>query len=306
MEYGCRPCAASGKDHDDDQSLNSFLGRCSCPSTTFVRGDLDGDGHLSDREVLRLFWVYTVGSNWGANFAKWGDVGTGECLLNGVSCSDKGKIVKIDLSGAALCSDGGRISRGSEFCRGLPGELGRLTQLTVLQINAQKHLRTTIPSEIGLLTNLQYLDLGSSPFWGSIPESIGNLSSLKILNLAGCHLTSTIPAELYRLTNLEKLYLSLNVFSGSISTSVGKLTNLKELMLSRATLSGPIPTEIGALVHLENMELYGNNLTGTIPSSIGSCSSLKRIGMFLVLADFVLQRCGRTLPVSIQTSTTTN
>jgi hypothetical protein len=280
MEYGCRACPASDEDDFHGLPLNSVLGRRSCPSTNFVYGDLDGDGQLSDREVLRLLWVYSVGSNWGAQYAKWADVDTEECLLNGVTCSDMGEIIKIDLSSAVLCSDGGRIPEYSKHCRGLPGELGRLERLTLLQLNGQKFLHTTIPAEVGRLTNLQYLDLGASPFVvGEIPRTIGNLSSLKILNLAGCHLNGTIPHEFYQLTNLEKLHLSLNILSGTISTKLGQLTNLKELMWSRSSMAGSIPTEVGFLVHLENLELYGNNLTGTIPSSIGNCSNLKRIGM---------------------------
>jgi hypothetical protein len=280
MEYGCRPCAPSDVSDDHEPPLNRILGRSTCPGTNFVYGDLDGDGRLSDREILRLLWVYTLGNNWGAAFAKWGDVEIGKCLLNGVTCSDSGEIIKLDLSNAALCSDSGWTSGNRNPCRGIPGEIGMLERLTVLQMNAQKFLQTTIPTEIGLLTNLQYIDFGASPYVvGSMPRSIGNLSSLKILNLAGCHMNGAIPQELFRLTNLEKLYLSLNFFSGTISTELGKLTNLKELMWSRSSMTGPIPTELGALVLLENLELYGNKLSGSIPSSIVNCSSLKRIGM---------------------------
>jgi len=279
MEYGCRPCVPSDEGGKHNPPLKKVLGSSACPGTNFVYGDLNGDGELSDREILRLLWVYTDGMNWGPDYAMWGDAGTGECLLIGVKCSDKDEVIEIDLSGATLCAESGRSSQHSQACRGLPRELGQLRKLAILKLNEQKYLRTTIPSELGLLSKLQHLDLGKSPFVvGSIPDSIGRLSSLKILNLARCRLNGTIPDGLYRLTRLEKLYFSLNSLSGSISTQLGRLTNLKEFMVSRASISGRIPDEVGDLIHLENLELYGNNLTGTIPASIGNCSSLRRIG----------------------------
>lgn len=276
MDYGCRPCMdSSTKSH----SLNNALGRINCPHVPFIHGDLDGDGKLSDREVLRLLWVYTSGSNWGAQYLKWGDIGTGACLLNGITCSESGDITKIDLSSATLCSDGGRQPKASIFCRGIPSEIGLLESLKILLFNSQKFLRTTLPTEIGRLSKLQYFDIGASHLVsGPIPATIGGMSSLKVLNLAGCRLNGTVPSELYKLTNLEKLHLSLNPFSGTISQAITKLVKLKELMWSRAAMSGTIPNDLGAMTALENLELYGNKLRGTIPPSIGKCSNLRRIG----------------------------
>lgn len=278
MESACRPCPASDEDEDHDPPLNRILGRLNCPAVDFVHGDLDGDGNLSQGEILRLLWVYTMGSNWGAQFQMWADPHGNECDLNGVYCSD-GAVVKIDLADAAMCSNGDRKQGNIKDCLGLPAELSQLSDLQILQMNARKFLRATIPSEFGRLTRLQYLDFGASPYVvGTMPSEIGLLSNLKILNLAGCHLSGTVPQEFYDLTNLEKLHLSLNLFTGTISSKIGKMAKLRELMWSRSQLTGSIPTELGDATLLENLELYGNQLTGTIPSSIGHCTSLKRIG----------------------------
>ena len=278
LESGCRPCPASDEDEDHDPPLNRVLGRLHCPGVNFVHGDLDGDGVLSQNEILRLLWVYTIGTNWGAQFQTWADPHADACELNGVYCND-GAIVKIDLFDANMCSNGERKQGNIKDCIGLPAELSLLAELQIFQVNARKFLRATIPTEFGRLRRLQFLDFGASPYVvGTMPSEIGRLTNLKILNLAGCHLTGTIPEEFYSLTKLEKLHLSLNLFTGTISPNIGRLTKLKELMWSRSQLTGSIPNEIGDATSLENLELYGNQLTGTIPSSIGKCSSLKRIG----------------------------
>lgn len=281
MEANCRPCPPSDADEDHDPPLNRILGRLDCPGTEFVNGDLNGDGDLSQGEILRLLWTYTIGRNWGAQFQTWADPKANVCELNGITCSN-GNIAKMDLTDAAMCSDGNQKRGDLRECHGLPAELSLLTDLEILTMSHRQFLHSTIPSEFGRLTKLKYLDVGGSlSMIGTLPSELGLVSSMKILNFSGCRFSGTVPEELYRMTNLEKLHLSMNAFTGTLSPKVGKLTNLKELMWSRSELTGPIPNEIGSVTSLENWELYGNELTGTIPSSLGNCSNLKRIGKLL-------------------------
>jgi hypothetical protein len=57
-------------------------------------------------------------------------------------------------------------------------------------------IEPTIPTEIGLLTQLQYLLLVSQNLSGTIPSSIWNLKQLKYLDLSLNHdLVGTIPTE---------------------------------------------------------------------------------------------------------------
>jgi len=278
MESGCRPCPASDEDEDHNPPLNRILGRLECPSVEFVHGDLDGDGHLSQMEILRLLWTNTIGNNWGAQFMKWADPRSDPCELNGITCVN-GNIAKIDLTDAAMCSNGDRKQGPVKDCHGLPSELSLLTHLEILTMNRRQFLHGTLPSEFGHLTKLKYLDIGACPnMVGTIPSELGRLANMKILNLAGCRFTGSTPEEFWEMTNMEKLHMSMNLITGTLSTKIGKLSNMKELMWSRSQLSGPIPEEIGQVAALENLELYGNQFTGTIPSSVGNCSNLKRIG----------------------------
>ena len=69
----------------------------------------------------------------------------------------------------------------------------------------------TIPNEIGILTNLQKLDLSSTGLIGSIPTEVGLLTVLTSLRLGEY----------------------LNLLTGSIPTEVGLLTGLIELQLGK-------------------------------------------------------------------------
>lgn len=280
----CRSCPA--EDGDDPLSSRK-LGVTRCGNEednfnriTFVHGDLNGDGELSEREVLRLLYTYTLGKNWGLQFENWGELVVDKCDLNGVTCAG-GKVTRIDLTDAAMCVTVDRKMAPLDECKGIPAEISKLSHLEVLTINRRQYLRGTLPTEIGELKELKYLDISSCPMMtGQLPSELGLLTNLKYLNIGGCRFNGTIPEELFELSTMEKLHLSMNAFTGTVSSSLAKMTDLKELLLSRTYVNGTIPEAIGELVALENFEMYGNQLVGTIPSTLGQCTNLKRIGRF--------------------------
>ena len=174
---GCRPCP----DKDDKGKLASkYLGRTLCNGTTFVHGDLNGDGILSEREVLRLFYVYNMGSNWGSQFDSWADPSFEKCDLPGITCLE-GSVAKIDLTDAAVCHYGEKKKPGPNYkCYGIPAEISYLSNLEILTMNRRSYFRGTLPSEIGLLSRMKYLDISScSLMSGPLPSELGNLSNLK-------------------------------------------------------------------------------------------------------------------------------
>ncbi|XP_056158567.1 receptor-like protein 6 [Syzygium oleosum] len=85
------------------------------------------------------------------------------------------------------------------------------------------------------------IDLSSNKFEGSIPELIGDLKSLHMLNLSNNFLIGSIPPSLANLTVLESLDLSLN------------------------NLTGAIPHQLANLTFLEFFDVYHNRLSGRIP-----------------------------------------
>ena len=162
----------------------------------------------------------------------------------------------------------------NEMGGGIPPELGRLTNLVVLDLSSNE-LTGAIPSELGLMTNLRVLNLGDNQLTGEIPPELGALIELEDLFLGGSPLTGTIPPELGSLAKLERLYIVATQLSGKIPPELGNLTNLRGLRLEANLLTGEIPPELGRLTQLRRLELHDNLLSGEIPPELGALPDLR-------------------------------
>lgn len=113
------------------------------------------------------------------------------------------------------------------------------------------------------------ITLDGAGYNGSLPESLGKLSSLQILDLSNNAFRGTIPQSVGNLTALQRLVLSRNAFSGSIPASVGLLYALQHLSLDNNLLVGSIPPGLNGLQSLVNLELQANKFSGVFPSLSG-------------------------------------
>ncbi|KAD5962100.1 hypothetical protein E3N88_13573 [Mikania micrantha] len=124
-------------------------------------------------------------------------------------------------------------------------------------------------------SKLQLLELANCNLQGTLPRSIGNLSSqLAYLSFDENKLHGNLPSSIGNLVGLSTLVLSYNQFTGNIPSTIGMLQNLQDVGLNNNQLSGPIPETIGNLSMVMKLVLYSNNLEGHIPSSLGNCRSL--------------------------------
>ncbi|KAG7620362.1 Leucine-rich repeat, partial [Arabidopsis suecica] len=85
------------------------------------------------------------------------------------------------------------------------------------------------------------IDVSGNRLQGDIPESIGLLKELIVLNMSNNAFTGHIPPSLSNLSNLQSLDLSQNRLSGSIPGELGELTFLARMNFSYNRLEGPIP-----------------------------------------------------------------
>ncbi|CAL8997925.1 unnamed protein product [Prunus brigantina] len=109
------------------------------------------------------------------------------------------------------------------------------------------------------------VDLGNANLSGQLVSQLGVLSNLQYLELYSNNITGTIPAELGTLTNLVSLDLYLNSLRGTIPDTLGKLEKLRFLRLNNNTLTGNIPMALTKIQSLQVLDLSNNNLTGDIP-----------------------------------------
>lgn len=101
---------------------------------------------------------------------------------------------------------------------------------------------------------------------GSLPSELGLLTHLEVLDLTNSSLTGTIPVEYQRLVHLQELRLGHNWLEGE-NNVVWRLPSLMHLELfDNAWLSGTIPDNLNLLApHLQYIHLRGNQFKGTLP-----------------------------------------
>jgi Leucine-rich repeat (LRR) protein len=125
-----------------------------------------------------------------------------------------------------------------------------------------------LPSSLGDLSSLKWLDLGNNQL-KKLPSSLGDLSSLESLSLGNNQLSGDIPSSLVTLSSLYYLSLENNQLNGTIPAFGVHSTSLQYIYLQNNRLSGEIPISLVDISSLEQLHLQNNNLIGPIPSFQG-------------------------------------
>lgn len=160
---------------------------------------------------------------------------------------------------------------GNQFTA-LPSTIGSLKKLTIL--NGFENQLSALPDGIGGLTALRTLMLTSNALTGSIPASIGNITTLLELDLSyNEQLSGPVPSTIKNLWQLQRLYLYNTAIEGPLPSDWSGMVSLERLWIHTAALTGPIPASIGDLPMLEDLNLGNNALTGAIPAGLGNTSA---------------------------------
>jgi len=171
----------------------------------------------ADEQVCALSGLFdATGGNFWTNNDGWLNY-TDVCDWYGVSCSNDGVVTSIDLAenglNGTLPGNGvwDRLSNidtlyleGNDIIGSLPSDLGELTSLTFLDLS-YNNFENSIPSEFGSLSSLVFLDLSYNQLTGSLPTEIGNMSFLMILSIQSNDLEGRISIDgpICQLTNFQ-------------------------------------------------------------------------------------------------------
>ena len=156
----------------------------------------------------------------------------------------------------------------------LDGETGG-----TISVSFGNNLSGSLPESVGKLTSLKKLIIGNNRIAGVVPASVFELPFIEIIDFFANEMIGPLPASMGHAENLEILSMAGNNIGGSIPPSIGMLKKLKDLFIDNNRLTGNLPPELGNASALRRIRLHNNMLSGSIPKEFGLLSELISINL---------------------------
>lgn len=171
--------------------------------------------------------------------------------------------------------DWGTFEHGfNKYPLGLPETISELDSLRSIKLLYAEMNSKHLPQSIGELSQLELINLYHSGLSGDIPNEIGHLQNLKELVLDENDLNGELPQSIFDLSKLKVLRLGQNHrLTGSID-SILKFKEIEFIGISQTQLSGKIDERIFGLKKLVEIQAYNCNLSGEISKEIETNSKL--------------------------------
>lgn len=104
---------------------------------------------------------------------------------------------------------------------------------------------------------------------GTIRDGFDQFETLDFADFKNNQFTGSLPASIFNIPTIRILYFNNNNLDGQIPLNYGSSPVLRDLFLSGNSFTGTLPEiEPGQLVTLTEFLLNDNQLTGTMPPSV--------------------------------------
>ncbi|KAG7348135.1 RHS repeat-associated core domain containing protein [Nitzschia inconspicua] len=153
-------------------------------------------------------------------------------------------------------------------------DFSTMTDLVTVDLSRNR-IMGPIPSNLGQLTKLSYLNFAENLLTGTFPWFSFNNSQVTHIIMADNLLTGALPLDIFRFESIEMIDFDRNYLSGIIPLGMGGTSSLRSLRIAGNAITGQIPPILGNLGLLMNLDISDNSLTGSLPESLGNLSSLR-------------------------------
>ncbi|CAL4898204.1 unnamed protein product [Urochloa decumbens] len=159
--------------------------------------------------------------------------------------------------------------------RHLPESMRSLTCLQKLDINWCDNL--VLPEWLGELQSLQILNIIGLPLMSSLPQSIQSLTLLQDLYVYYCHALHQVPEQLGELCSLRRLQLCNLPGLTSLPESLQRLTSLVFLNLCNCATFEQLPMSLGELPALQTLWIQACPALTSLPCCIKRLAALEEL-----------------------------
>ncbi|KAF8665206.1 hypothetical protein HU200_054102 [Digitaria exilis] len=141
-----------------------------------------------------------------------------------------------------------------------------------------------VPDELGVMTSLQIVDMSFNQNIGVMSMNLKKLCKLTVLDISWCFANGNMMELIEQMpqcpsNKLLELHLARNNITGILPSQMAHLTSLVVLDISDNYVSGIIPPGLGKLASLSTLDLSGNLFSGHVPSAIGKLANLTLLNL---------------------------
>ncbi|KAF5945305.1 hypothetical protein HYC85_015533 [Camellia sinensis] len=136
---------------------------------------------------------------------------------------------------------------------------------------------TTIHKSLGDMTTLRHLNMRGCYNIVDFPNDVSGLKHLEILILSGCSKLKELPQDMRGMNSLKELLIDGTAIE-KLPDTIFLLTKLEKLSLDRCQSLKRLPQCIGKLGSLRDFSLNGSALED-MPDSIGSLGNLEQLSL---------------------------